>query len=322
MRLLRSALAGVGSVGMALVLACGGGGGSTGPGPGPGPGPTVRSVAITSPSSPPSLGALGRTVEFAAEARDSTGAAVSGQTIGWTSSNTDVATITSAGVAKAVGNGTTQITASVGSVVSSPVTVTVSQVTFKVVPSPANLTFAATGLTAQLAPAARDSSDSTIVGKTFTYSSANTGVVTVNTSGAVTSVANGSTQVTASVDGLSATVPVTVAVAATVGFASQVQPIFTTNCALAACHTTPGPTGNPSMDLSAGKAYSNILNVKSADCKPAVRVIAFDPDDSYLIRKLENRSICGVQMPDGATPLTASQITTIRTWIAQGAPNN
>ena len=49
-----------------------------------------------------------------------------------------------------------------------------------------------------------------------------------------------------------------------------------------------------------------------------------DPENSYLIHKLEGRpGIVGVRMPRGTGPfLTAGQITIIRRWIELGAHND
>ena len=55
----------------------------------------------------------------------------------------------------------------------------------------------------------------------------------------------------------------------------------------------------------------------------AVRVIPSDPENSYLIHKLEGRStIAGVRMPLGGPYLETGQILVIRRWIEIGAPNN
>ena len=48
---------------------------------------------------------------------------------------------------------------------------------------------------------------------------------------------------------------------ATISFSRDIQPIFDRSCALPACHV-PGTLGG-NLDLTAGKAYGNIVNVKS-----------------------------------------------------------
>lgn len=178
---------------MALVLACGGGGdggGGTGPVP-------VASVVITSPATAPSFGTIGRTLQFAAEARGASGTALAGRTITWASSNTAVASVSSAGLVTAVANGTAQITASSEGVPSAPVTVTVSQVVGQVVVTPGTVIFGAASRTQQLAAEPRDSNANAVAGATVTWSSTDLGVATVNPSGLVTAVANGTAQIQA-----------------------------------------------------------------------------------------------------------------------------
>jgi hypothetical protein len=47
-----------------------------------------------------------------------------------------------------------------------------------------------------------------------------------------------------------------------------------------------------------------------------------DPDDSYMVHKIEGLSgITGGQMPLGETPLPQATIDAIRQWITNGAPN-
>jgi hypothetical protein len=56
----------------------------------------------------------------------------------------------------------------------------------------------------------------------------------------------------------------------------------------------------------------------------AVRVIPGDPENSYLVQKLEGHSgIVGQRMPRTGGPyLTEGQMQIIRRWIARGAPND
>jgi hypothetical protein len=98
--------------------------------------------------------------------------------------------------------------------------------------------------------------------------------------------------------------------------------IFTPTC-FAGCHT--GPTGGAlpgGMDLSNTDASFNSLVMMPSLQQPAVfRVLPGNPDDSYLIRKLEGTAgISGQQMPrGGAPPLDPAQIAVVRQWISDGA---
>ena len=66
-----------------------------------------------------------------------------------------------------------------------------------------------------------------------------------------------------------------------------------------------------------------ILSICTVDCAgenviTAIGVAPGDPDNSYLIQKLEGTAP-GAQMPFGGTPLDPAIISNIRTWISNGA---
>lgn len=105
-------------------------------------------------------------------------------------------------------------------------------------------------------------------------------------------------------------------------FKNDVVPILTSNCANAGCHNNRNPAEG--LDLSAATmAYSGLVNVGSTQCTANKRVVPSQPDQSYLVWKLEGTGPCfsGSRMPKG-TPLSAAQIATIRGWILSGATNN
>jgi Ca2+-binding RTX toxin-like protein len=105
--------------------------------------------------------------------------------------------------------------------------------------------------------------------------------------------------------------PVVVAV----DFATQVQPIFTGRCT--GCHnTSSAPHG---LVLDADHSYSHLVNVASKEVPSLDRVEPGNPDDSYVVQKVEGTAAVGGQMPLGRTPLTAEQIALIRQWISEGA---
>jgi hypothetical protein len=56
----------------------------------------------------------------------------------------------------------------------------------------------------------------------------------------------------------------------------------------------------------------------------AVRVVPGDPENSYILHKLEGRSgIVGERMPRTGGPyLTSGQISILNRWIATGAKND
>jgi hypothetical protein len=88
------------------------------------------------------------------------------------------------------------------------------------------------------------------------------------------------------------------------------------------CHNAVGSRFN-GLDLTPAVSYDNLVNRASAFKAGAVRVIPGDPENSYLIHKLEGRStITGVRMPLGGPYLVSGQIQVIQRWIEIGAPNN
>ena len=71
--------------------------------------PTVASVAVT--PSTATLVSFGETVQLAATASDASGNAISGKTFTWSSSDENMATVSSSGEVAAVANGSVTITA-------------------------------------------------------------------------------------------------------------------------------------------------------------------------------------------------------------------
>ena len=96
---------------------------------------------------------------------------------------------------------------------------------------------------------------------------------------------------------------------------------FTPNCAVSGCHT--GPIGNslPSgMDLSnADASFANLVGVASLQEQTLSRVAAGDPNNSYLVQKVEGTAASGARMPLGGGVLDQALINDIRQWIANGA---
>jgi hypothetical protein len=77
-------------------------------------------------------------------------------------------------------------------------------------------------------------------------------------------------------------------------------------------------------NFTGANAYGALVNARSVEKPTLLRVAPGDPDNSYLVHKLEGRSdIVGVRMPRGTGPfLTDGQMLVIRRWIAQGAQND
>lgn len=97
--------------------------------------------------------------------------------------------------------------------------------------------------------------------------------------------------------------------------------VFTPTCSVSGCHTGPmGDTLPGGMDLTnADASFANVVGVPSIQVPELSRVEAGDPDNSYLIQKLEGTAAEGEQMPFGGPPLDQAVIDDIRQWIADGA---
>jgi hypothetical protein len=94
--------------------------------------------------------------------------------------------------------------------------------------------------------------------------------------------------------------------------------VFTPSCALSFCH---GAAMSAGMDLRDGQAYSNIVNVPSVEVPGKDRIEPFDPNNSFLICKLEACPwLVGQQMPLIGGPLEQPVIDVIRAWVLAGAP--
>ena len=172
----------------------------------------VSTVTLSTTSS--SL-TVGQTAQVSVVLKDASGNILSDRSIGWSSSNTTIATVSVTGVVTAVGGGSATISAtSEGKTGTLPMTVqaptappppTVASITVQI----ANSTLDVGGSTAATA-VARDASGNPIGGVSFTWSSSNTSVATVSSSGAVSAVAAGTASIIATGGGKSGSQSLTV----------------------------------------------------------------------------------------------------------------
>ena len=152
-------------------------------------------TAITVTPDTVALTALGQTAQLAAVARDQIGRVIEGEAVFWSSADTLVATVGSAGLVTAIGGGATTIAATVGKV-SGTAAVTVMQSAGSVVVSPAADTVAP-GDTLRLAAQAFDENGHPVEGAEFGWSSSDVSVATVDGGGLVTGVAEGTATIVA-----------------------------------------------------------------------------------------------------------------------------
>jgi len=101
-------------------------------------------------------------------------------------------------------------------------------------------------------------------------------------------------------------------------FQSIQDHVFTPICSK--CHI--GASAPEGLQLDSAHSYNLLVGVPSAEQPNLLRVKPGDPDDSYMVHKIEGLSgIVGGRMPLGETPLPQATIDAIRQWITDGAPN-
>lgn len=99
-------------------------------------------------------------------------------------------------------------------------------------------------------------------------------------------------------------------------FSSIQNNLFSTVCV--ECHSGSNPPQG--LSLEADQSYGLLVDVPSSEVPTFDRVEPGDPDNSYLIQKLEGTATVGLRMPANGPPyLTADQIAVIRQWISDGA---
>ena len=182
------------------------------PPPPPPPAPVATTVTVTPETA--TFAALGNTVQLAARVLDQNGQAITNATISWASSDGAVATVDNAGLVSAVGNGSATVTAASGEA-SGSATITVEQVATSIRVSPEADTLGAIGATTQLSATAEDANGREVPGSAFTWVSSDTLVATVDESGLVTAIGNGSATVTAASGEASGSATITVEQVAT-----------------------------------------------------------------------------------------------------------
>lgn len=160
---------------------------------------------------------VGESAPVAAQLLDAEGGALVDRTVVWTSSNGAVATVDASGLVVARSTGVATITASSeGKTGGAIVTVSLAPVaSVSILPSPANVV---AGSTLALAATTRDAAGTVVTGRTVVWTTADSRVALVSSTGILTGVAAGTTTVTATAEGrtTSATVNVQQAPVATV----------------------------------------------------------------------------------------------------------
>ena len=168
--------------------------------------PAPTTVAVTPDTL--KLMAIGQTAQLAAEVLDQAARAMAGVAVSWSSGDTAVAAVDSAGLVTAVGPGGTTVTATAGEA-SGEAVVTVMQSAGSVTVSPPADTIAP-GDTLRLVAEALDENGYAVEGATFTWASSDVSVARVDGSGLVRGVAEGRATVTATAGDVQGTSEITV----------------------------------------------------------------------------------------------------------------
>ncbi|HXT17912.1 MAG TPA: Ig-like domain-containing protein [Gemmatimonadaceae bacterium] len=175
------------------------------PPPPPPPVPVVATVTVTGSAALD----VGKTAQFSAVAKDSTGTAISGKTFTWSSANDAIASVASDGTVTGKTAGSTTISASVdGKSGSAAVTVNAPA------PVVASISISGTsslqaGTTTQLTATVKDASGAAITSVPVTWSSSDATLITVSNTGLVNAGHIANVTITATAGGKSATLAVT-----------------------------------------------------------------------------------------------------------------
>lgn len=175
--------------------------------------PATGTIRVATASLTPDTATIpaGRTLALALSLRDSSGAPIPPRGVVWSSNNTNVASVSPAGVVSALSPGQARIAASAyGRSALATITVAPREVaSVDVTPTSVSLFV---GGSAQLQARALDVQGTPLSDRTIAWSSGNLAVATVTAAGRVTAVAPGATTITASSEGRVGQVAVTVSV--------------------------------------------------------------------------------------------------------------
>lgn len=217
----------------------------------------VNTVEITGAEAPVLKGTA---VQLTAVARSADGAPLSGRVITWSSGNTELATVSAAGVVQALAAGDVVITAihqGVGTSVTLRILEPVTAV--QITGAPAAPVLRGAGV--QLAAVARSASGAALAGRTATWTTSNAGVATVSAGGLVQAVGVGQVVITATVEGITQNVTLQV-----------LEPVAAVQI-----------TGGPANPVVAGAAFQLAAVARSAAGVALTgRAVAWSTADSTL----------------------------------------
>jgi mono/diheme cytochrome c family protein len=104
----------------------------------------------------------------------------------------------------------------------------------------------------------------------------------------------------------------------TATFSSIQANVFTPICVT--CHA--GASAPHGLRLDGNNSFALLVGVPSDEQPSILRVKPNDPDNSYLVQKIQGTAASGERMPAGMPALPQATIDTIRQWITNGATND
>jgi hypothetical protein len=94
--------------------------------------------------------------------------------------------------------------------------------------------------------------------------------------------------------------------------------VFAPTCST--CHS--GASAPHGLRLDAANSYALLVGVPSGEQPSILRVKPNDPNNSYLVQKIQGSAASGERMPAGLPALPQATIDAIRQWITDGALND
>lgn len=173
---------------------------------------TIASITVTFDGQ--ALTALGASVQLSAEARNSSGDIVPGAQLTWASSDASVVSVSTSGLATAVGDGVATITAAAAGV-EGTASITVTQTANAVIIVTAITTLTALEQTEQLSARLVDANGNALPDMVAMWSSSDPTVVAILEGARMRAEANGTATISATIAGISGTAEITVAQVAT-----------------------------------------------------------------------------------------------------------
>ena len=95
--------------------------------------------------------------------------------------------------------------------------------------------------------------------------------------------------------------------------------IFDVSCVTSGCHDAATSMGG--LSLESPGTYQRLVGVPSTQDSSRLLIQTNNPDQSYLVNKIEGNANSGARMPSGLPALSDDLITRVRDWIQSGSPN-